>query len=116
MMGYAKAIWAALIAAVTALAGYLVDQDMTSIEWVHVVIYAVGAGSVYLAANLPGYPYAKAFVAAVIAVGDVLVTVLTDGINSAEWMNVVLAAALALGVFGIRNKPEVTRTTGTRAA
>jgi drug/metabolite transporter (DMT)-like permease len=70
-------------------------------DWVNVAIIGLGAVAVLGAGNLPSgvWAYAKGIVAAATAVAVLLQSVITDGISSAEWLQLLLAALGALGVY-----------------
>lgn len=51
-------------------------------------------------------PYRKAIVAWLIPLVVALQSVITDGITSAEWLTIVLAALGAQGVYQVSNRPR----------
>jgi len=69
-------------------------------DWVNVAIIGLGAVAVLGAGNLPAgvWKYTKTIVAAATAVAVLLQSAITDGISSAEWLQLALAALGALGV------------------
>jgi hypothetical protein len=70
-------------------------------DWVNVVIVGLGSVAVLGAGNLPAgvWRYAKLVVTAATAVAVLLQSAITDGISSAEWLQLGLAALGALGVY-----------------
>jgi hypothetical protein len=90
---------ATVIAAVVALLNGT-DHPGAS-DWVNVVVIGLGAVAVLGAGNLPEgvWRHTKLIVSAATAVAVLLQSVVTDGISSAEWLQLALAALGALGVF-----------------
>lgn len=70
-------------------------------DWVNVAIIGLGAVAVLGAGELPAgvWRYTKTIVSAATAVAVLLQSLITDGISSAEWIQLALAAAGALGVI-----------------
>lgn len=101
-MNYGKAfaaVAAALIsAAVAALAG---DQNIDPVEWVNIAIAGTTAAAVFAAPNVPGARYTKSVLAVLGAVLMLLTSVITDGIAATEWLQLLLAALGALGVYAV---------------
>lgn len=99
-MNYGKAfaaVVAALVsAAVAAMAG---DQVIDAVEWVNVAIAAVTAAAVFTAPNVPGAKYTKSILAVLGAVLALLTSFITDGVSATEWLQLLLAALGALGVY-----------------
>jgi len=58
------------------------DNRVSAAEWVMVALQAVMAINVYLTANLPQYVHMKTAVAAVIAVMQMLVTLVDGGLTT----------------------------------
>jgi hypothetical protein len=73
----------------------------TGSDWVNVAIIGLGAVAVLGAGNLPAgvWKYTKSIVSAATAVAVLLQSAITDGVSSAEWIQLALAAAGALGVL-----------------
>lgn len=96
---YGKAIIAVIGAALTVAYGALNgDQHIDPEEGVQIAIAGSTAVGVYLVPLVPEYRWAKTAVAAVLAVLQVLATVILGGLDSAEWVALVLAALTVLGV------------------
>lgn len=105
--------WVALVglivmAVLTSIQDALTDQNISAQEWVIVVLQLVMAADVYLTANLPGYPHAKRYVAALIAGLTALVTFIVGGVSTPELINLGIVVLSALGVM-VAPQP-VTRT------
>ncbi|MFG3709227.1 hypothetical protein ACGF7U_31475 [Micromonospora sp. NPDC047670] len=99
---YGKA-WAALaIALLTALAAALTDNRLTAPEGVQIAIAVTTAGGVWLVPIVPQWPWVKTGIAMLLAVLNLAVTLITDGITFAEAVNLALAG---LGVLGIAAAP-----------
>jgi len=64
---------------------------------------AAGAVMVYNAANIPGWDYAKLIASAVSAVAVLLVSAWQGGLSPTEIIQMVLAAAAAIGVGAVPN-------------
>jgi len=107
-MAYAKSLLAVLVTAITAIVAALTDNVITNVEWINVGIAAAGAAAVFAAPNVPGARYTKAVLAVITAVLTFFVTAVTDGISAAEWMQVLVIAAGAIGVYAVPNKPSTT--------
>jgi hypothetical protein len=103
MQKYSKLIVAVLVTVATALSGVLTD-GVTSAEWINVAVAAVGAAGVFAAPNVPGAKYTKAILAVLAAVLSFLVSAITDGISGQEWLQVLILAAGAVGVYSVPNK------------
>ena len=104
---------AALTVAYGALSG---DQHIDPEEAVQIAIAAATAIGVYLVPLAPQYRWGKTAVAAVLAVLQVLATVILGGLDSNEWIALLLAALTVLGVGaapavsdnGVASKPQRT--------
>jgi len=103
-MKYAKLLMQVLVtvavAVVAAMAG---DNIVDSIEWVNVAIVGVGAAAVFAGPNIPGAAYTKFILAALAAVLAVLASAITDGIQTVELIQMLIAAAGAVGVWAVPN-------------
>lgn len=91
------------LAIVAAMTG---DDVITSVEWVNVAIVAVTAGSVFYAPNIPGAPITKFVLSALGAVLVVLASSITDGLQTVEIIQMVIAGAGAVGVYAIPNRGQ----------
>jgi hypothetical protein len=104
---YAKAITYIALAVVGVLVTALTDNVVTTAELVNVAIIGVGAVATYFVPNLPEGPggYLKAVVAFVAAALVALQSFLTDGITTAEWLQIAVAAFAGIGVYIVPNEP-----------
>ena len=102
-MTLVKALVQLLMTILAAVVPALAAGPMTLSTWINVVILAAGAVMVYNAANIPGWEYAKLIASAVSAVAVLLVSALQGGISTAEVIQMVLAAAAAVGVGALPN-------------
>jgi len=92
------------VAILAAVVPALAAGPMAFESWVNVVILGAGVIMVYNASNdIPGWNYAKLIASAVSAVAVLLVSSLEGGISPAEWLQLGLAAAAALGVGALPN-------------
>ncbi|MGI5211871.1 hypothetical protein [Plantactinospora sp. CA-290183] len=96
---YGKALVAVAGAALTVAYGALSgDQQIDPDEWLQIAIATATAVGVYLVPLTPQYRWAKTAVAVVLSVLQVLATVILGGLDSNEWIALVLAALTVLGV------------------
>ena len=120
---YGKALAAVVGAALTVAYGALSgDHHIDPDEAVQIAIAAASAIGVYVVPLTPQYRWGKTAIAVILAVLQVLTTVVLGGLDSNEWIALVLAALTAAGVGvapavssnGVSNRPEtpekVTRT------
>ncbi|MEU4772979.1 hypothetical protein [Micromonospora sp. NPDC023644] len=91
----AAVIGAVLVAAYAALGG---DNRIDAEEVVQISIAAATAAGVYLVPLAPQYRWAKTAVAVVLAVLQALATAVLGGLDSGEWIVLVLAGLTAAGV------------------
>jgi hypothetical protein len=102
-MTAAKFLVALVGAFVAAVAAALTDDVLTDVEKVQIGIAVATAASVWVAANVPTMPAAKTVVAVVLAVLNLAVGLITDGMQSADWWMLAVAAFTAAGVFATPN-------------
>lgn len=108
-MKYAKALAAVVVTVLAAIAAALTgDNTIDATEWVNVAILAVGACGVFAAPNVPGARYTKAVIAVLTAALTVAASAIVGGITSVELIQILLAAAGAVGVYAVPNDPVVT--------
>lgn len=91
----AAVVGAALVVAYGALTG---DQHIDPEEGVQIAIAGATAVGVYFVPLAPQYKWGKTAVAAVLAVLQVLATVILGGLEPHEWIALVFAALTVLGV------------------
>ncbi len=119
---YGKAIastfFAALIAVYAATSG---DNAIEPTEWVAVAIAFTGALGTYLVPLAPEYRWGKTAVNTLLAVLQVLATLILGGLDGNEWILLLLTAGQALGVIaapsvsdnGVPSKGGVPASTPT---
>lgn len=103
---YTKFIVQAVITVLVAVAA-ATTGGITNVEIVNIAIVGVGALSVFAAPNVPGAAYTKAILSALTAGLVVLTSAVTGGIVFPELVQILVAAAGAVGVFAFKNKPEL---------
>ena len=106
---YSKAITYIAMAALTFLVTALSDNVLAVDEVLNLVVIVLGAIGVYLVPNFPegAAKVAKTGVAFLTAAVVAALSFLTGGIEVTEWIQIVLAAFAAVGVYIIPNGPEV---------
>lgn len=108
MKKYAKFFAAVVVTVLAAVAAALTgDNTISASEWVNVAILAAGACGVFTAANVPGARYTKFVLAALTAGLTVLASAVTGGVSPVELIQIVLAAAGAVGVYAVPNSAVV---------
>lgn len=102
---YSKSIMYIALAAATFLVTALSDDNLSQDELVNLGIVVVGAIGVYWAPNLSANvtKYFKTAVAFVTAALVSLLSFLSDGISTTEWLQIGIAALAAIGVFIVPN-------------
>jgi FtsH-binding integral membrane protein len=106
-MTYAKMIAQILATAVSAaVVALTTDGAFSDVELINIAIAAVGAVGVFYVPNAPNGPVAKAVVAVLMAVLTLAVNLIVDGVTLSEWLQLVVAALGAIGVYGVRNDPR----------
>ena len=101
-----KAVWQLLAAMALAALPLITDGPHTPNDWVNAGLAALGAGTVYIAANLPGtvWEYTKTFMSAVAAGGIILNSALTDfTVTHTEWYQIGTAILGVLLVYLVPN-------------
>ena len=115
-MRYAKFALAVLVAVVSAIVAAMTDGTVTNVEWVNVAIAGTGAAAVFAAPNVPGSSYTKTVLAVLTAVLTFLTSAITGGVTTAEWLQIFVIAAGALGVYAVPNSPKVIDGTAVERA
>lgn len=105
MRKYAKSLLAVAATVLTALVA-LSGNGITAAEWIQVVIAAAGACAVFTAPNVPGAKYTKTVLAVVTAVAVFLSSAISDGLTGQEWLQVLVVALGAVGVYAVKNVDE----------
>jgi hypothetical protein len=106
---YAKSIVYIALAAVTFLVTALSDNALATEEIINLVIVVLGAIGVYAVPNFPEgvAKVAKTGVAFLTAGAVALASFLTGGVTLSEWLQIIIAAFTAIGVYIIPNEPAV---------
>lgn len=101
----------------TVLVAALADNHVDTSEWINALIVGLGAVAVLGAGNLPAgvWAYTKTWVAAATAGAVFLQSAITDGMTGAEWLQLALAVAGALGVAAVPG-PRVQAATAPGVA
>lgn len=99
---YSKTVVQVVITVLAAVAAVWAG-GVTPVEWVNVAIIGAGALSVFTAPNVPGAAYTKSILAAVTAALVVLTSAITGGLVFVEVVQIVIAAAGAVGVYAVPN-------------
>lgn len=106
---YAKSIVYIALAAVTFLVTALTDNALAVEEILNLVVVVLGAIGVYAVPNIPETfaKYAKTGIAFLTAGVIAALSFLTDGIVMTEWLQIILAAFTAIGVYIIPNETPI---------
>jgi hypothetical protein len=104
-MNYAKSLLAVLATAVTAIVAAMTDNTITDVEWINVGIAAAGAAAVFAAPNVPGARFTKFILSAITAILVFFASAVTDGVSGAEWLQALIVALGAVGVYAVPNRP-----------
>lgn len=103
-MGTLRKMWAQIAGTIATLAYSLIsDGDLTGYEMWVFAVQALGVGLVWYSDNTPLAPYMKGVSAGYTAGAAVLILALTDGLTSAEWGQIGIAALTAVVVLGMGN-------------
>ncbi len=103
-MQYNKMFAAVLATILASLVGAFTDGGISTVEIINVVVIGAGAANIFAAKNVPGAKYTKAILAVITAVAVLLVSVVSGGIVTSEWLQLGVTALGALGVYQIPNK------------
>lgn len=107
-MSYAKFLAAVVATIASAVAAAVGDGHVSNVELVNIGIAALNAIAVVIVPNLPTgiAAYAKAIVAALMAVATALVGFLVAGpVTTSEIVQLIVIALAAVGVFVVPNQP-----------
>lgn len=105
---YTKAITYIAMAALTFLVTALTDNNLSGEEILNLVVVVLGAIGVYAIPNFPDNvaKFAKTGVAFLTAGVVAALSFWTGGIEITEWIQIVLAAFAAVGVYIVPNGPK----------
>lgn len=95
---YGKVVASVLMVAVTAIQAALSDGRFSTVEDVQIVIAIATAIGVYWVPLHPTWPWSKTFIAVLLAVLNVALTLILSGWVSSDWTALILAALTAVGV------------------
>jgi hypothetical protein len=107
---YGKSITYIALAAVTFLVTALSDNTLAIEEILNLVVVVLGAIGVYAVPNLPEgtAKYAKTGIAFLTAAVIAALSFLTGGIVTSEWLQIIIAAFTAIGVYIVPNELKKT--------
>ena len=100
-----KAVTYIALAAVTFLVTALSDNNLSSEELLNLTVVILGAIGVYAVPNFPEgvARFAKTGIAFLTAGVLAALSFLTDGISTTEWLQIIVAAFTAIGVYIVPN-------------
>lgn len=114
---YGQSIAAALVLVGTAVQAALSDSvtggQITQVERVQIAIAVVNAGLVWLVPNLPQWPWLKTGLAAALAALQLTTSLIIDGMSSADWSALIIAALMVLAPAVTPSKSESFRYADT---
>lgn len=100
LVRYGKALAAVVAAGLMVLSSAVTDGHVDAGEGISIAIAVTTAVSVWLVPSLPSAAGAKTAIAAVLAALQVAAATIFDGLSTADWVNLVIAALGVLGVLG----------------
>lgn len=102
---YGKSITYIALTALSFLVTAFADNNLTTEELINLGVVAIGAVVVYALPNFPDSvaKYAKSGAAFATAGLVALLSFLSDGVQPTEWMQIILAAFAAVGVYIVPN-------------
>lgn len=105
---YGKSITYIALAAVTFLVTALTDNTLSGEELLNLVIVVLGAIGVYAVPNFPEgiAKIAKTGIAFLTAGVVAALSFWTGGIETTEWLQIIIAAFTAVGVYIVPNGPK----------
>ncbi|GGK32275.1 hypothetical protein GCM10010124_26310 [Pilimelia terevasa] len=103
MKKYAKSLAQVAAAALAALVAVLADNQVSVGEWINVAIAVTTAAAVFTAPNIPQHKTIKSVLAVLGAMLTLAVSLITDGLTTAEVIQLALAGLGALGVYAFPN-------------
>jgi hypothetical protein len=98
-MNYMKLVWALAGTLALGLQAGLVDDVMSTVDWLTVTAAALAALGTWLIPNTPVLAAAKTWVNALVLSVGVLIPLLPGGVSGNEWWTVVIALLTAAGVY-----------------
>ncbi len=105
---YGKSITYIALTALSFLVTAFADNNLSNEELINLGVVVVGAIGVYALPNFPNSiaKYAKSGLAFLTAGLVAMLSFFSDGISPTEWMQILLAAFAAIGVYVVPNVPE----------
>lgn len=102
---YGKSITYIALTALSFLVTAFADNNLSTEELINLGVVVIGAIVVYALPNLPNSvaAYAKSGAAFATAGLVALLSFLSDGVSPTEWMQIILAAFAAVGVYIVPN-------------
>lgn len=81
------------------------NHHLNQTEWINVIIVGFGALGVFISTNFPAgvWKYCKQILAAATAGATVLASVIIGGVTYTEWIQIIVACGMAVGVIAIPN-------------
>lgn len=113
MQRYGKSLAAAFMLVVTAVQAALSDDRLTEAESLQIAVAICAAITIYLAPNLPKYPWIKTAVAVVSGALEVAVTLIDNGISASDWTAVILGGLTAVMVGAAPAQMQLSRGAST---
>lgn len=106
---YGKSITYIGLTAVAFLVTALSDNALSTEELINLGIAVLGAVLVYAVPNFPEgvAKYAKTGIAFAVAGATAALSFITGGISTTEWLQILLAAFAAIGVYIVPNEAPV---------
>ena len=111
MPSYAKFLVYVLFAGLTAAYDAFSDGHVSNVELVGLVVAGATAAGVWLQQNSVHNVTAKAVVAVVGTAAAFLTTTIADGLSTQDWVQLVVLAVGAIGVYAVPNRGGVTTQT-----
>lgn len=109
---YGKSITYIALAAVTFLVTALSDNALSGEEILNLVVVVLGAIGVYLVPNFPegAARFAKTGIAFLTAAVVAALSFWSGGIETTEWLQIIIVAFTAIGVYIVPNGPKEPET------
>lgn len=106
---YGKSITYVALAAVTFLVTALTDDTLSMEEFLNLGVVILGAVGVYVIPNSPEgvARFLKTGVTAATAALVAILSFLTDGISTTEWLQIGIATLAAVGVYIVPNEVKI---------
>lgn len=106
-MTFNKLLWAVFMAIVLGLQRFLVDDVMSTVDWVELVSMLLAAVGTWLVPNTPALETAKTWVNALVVGAGVVLLQLADGWQTnVDLWPIIISIAAAAGVYVMPNKSQ----------